>query len=113
VTFPTIHAALDHIREHLQVTERAFLEMPIGEVLARLNGQWPYHSKKWTRGEIASYVAERDSDAALEVLQCLDERGPRVVAWDDETNLFAEDDEDAVDEELGKYDAKEKEGLGR
>lgn len=38
---------------------------------------------KWTRGEIARIVADKDGAAALEVLQYLDERGPRVIAWGD------------------------------
>jgi hypothetical protein len=45
---------------------------------------------KWTRGEIARIVAEKDGDASLEVLKYLDERGPRVIAWGDETDPYAE-----------------------
>lgn len=40
---------------------------------------------KWTKGELAKYVAEGDTAAALEVLAYLVERGPRVVDWEDET----------------------------
>jgi hypothetical protein len=44
---------------------------------------------KWTRGEIARIVEEKDGDAALEVLKYLDERGPRVIAWGDETDPYS------------------------
>ena len=36
---------------------------------------------KWTRGEVGGVVAERDGERALEILQYLDERGPRVIDW--------------------------------
>lgn len=43
-------------------------------------------SHKWTEGEIRRYVEEKDGRAALEVLQYLCERGPRVIAFGDMTD---------------------------
>lgn len=41
-------------------------------------------SAKWTKGELRAIVRDQDSGAALEVLQYLVERGPRVVDFDDD-----------------------------
>ena len=46
-------------------------------------------SAKWTRGEVRGILADKDADAALEVLRYLYDRGPSVVAWDDERGLCA------------------------
>lgn len=40
-------------------------------------------SHKWTEGEVRRYIADREKDAAFEVLQYLCERGPDVVKWGD------------------------------
>lgn len=77
---------LNVIREAIGATEAEFGEMHIGEVFARLCGHQHYHNRKWSRGELARIVDGKDGDAALEVLQYLDERGPRVIAWDDMTD---------------------------
>jgi len=79
-------AALEAIRIRIGAEIESFYEMPIGEVCARLNGIRPYSSRKWTRREMRRAVAGYDDDMLREIVQYLCERGPRVVAWDDETD---------------------------
>jgi hypothetical protein len=100
----SIATTLLALQKVLGLTERDFLEMPIGEVFARLNRMQPYHGRKWTRGELARIVEDDDGRAAVEVCQYLDERGPVVVAWDDNTD--PEREREAERElEFAEYDA--------
>jgi hypothetical protein len=78
--------ALIAIRERLGLSPEAFGEMPVGEVMSRLAGYRAYESRKWSRGELRSMVADWNDGACLEVVGALVERGPRVVAWDDESD---------------------------
>lgn len=41
---------------------------------------------KWTLGELRRIVHENERGAAIEVVKYLCERGPAVVAWNDETD---------------------------
>lgn len=104
-------AALELIRLKLDVTQEAFFEMPILEVYSRLKGAQPYHNAKWTRGEVRRMVKDADCASnddvagwAIEILQYLCERGPRIIAWDDESDPEGEREAER-DHDLDGYDA--------
>jgi hypothetical protein len=45
---------------------------------------------KWTAGELRHIVRDVDGEGALEVLRYLTERGPHIIAWDDDREPCAE-----------------------
>lgn len=93
-------AALEAIRLKIDATPEAFREMPVGEVASRLSGKRAYVTHKWTRGEARRYARDNESEALREVVQYLCERGPRVIAWDDESDPENEsEDTDVTDGE--------------
>lgn len=73
---------LEVVRRELGMPSDQFYELTIGQLASLRHGA--VVGCKWTRGEVASIVADKDGDRALEVLQYLDERGPRVVDWTDD-----------------------------
>jgi hypothetical protein len=97
-------AALEAIRIRLGLKDQ-FWEMPMGEVAARLRKEQPYHNRKWTRGELRRAVRDDETTMLREIVQYLCERGPRVVAWDDESDPEGERIAQE-DRESAEYDAQ-------
>jgi hypothetical protein len=73
---------LDVIRRELGIPEPQFWEMTLQQVATMRYGA--VVGAKWTRGEVRAILQEKDARAALEVLEYLYERGPKVVDWTDE-----------------------------
>ena len=73
---------LEEIRKSMGLTREVFYELTMTQLATIRSGV--VVGAKWTRGELAEIVSEGDGRAALEVLQYLDERGPRVVDWGDD-----------------------------
>ena len=65
------------------LSEEKMWDMTLLQV-ASLRGAMSLSGTKWTRGELSQMVTEKDGDAALEVIQYLDERGPRVIDWSED-----------------------------
>jgi hypothetical protein len=86
-----VSSRLESLARDLGISWADFVEMPIGEVMGRIANMPPYAASKWTRGELARIVENEEATAALEVCKYLDERGPRVIAWDDHTDPEAEE----------------------
>lgn len=78
----SVTAKLEIIRREMGLPSDQFYEMTIGQLATIRHGA--VIGCKWTRGEVAAIVSSKDGDRALEVLQYLDERGPRVIDWTDD-----------------------------
>jgi hypothetical protein len=73
---------LEAIRKELGLTREVFYELTMRQLSTLRCGV--VVGAKWTRGELASILEDRDGERALEILEYLSERGPRVIDWSDE-----------------------------
>jgi hypothetical protein len=99
--------ALEAMQKHLGLSDETFEELSVAEIRLRLLGCPANSRSKWTRGECRRLVAEDATDACLEIVKSLTERGPHVIAWDDESDpelarMIAKEAEEFADE----YEAK-------
>jgi hypothetical protein len=77
-----VQEKLEEIRIGLGLSKDVFYELTMTQLAHMRCGIAV--GTKWTRGELGQVVADHDGETALEILQYLDERGPRVVDWSDD-----------------------------